>query len=481
MHFNELGLSASILKALKAKGYEEPTPIQAQAIPLVLEQNDLLGIAQTGTGKTAAFTLPIIEIIQTFDAPNLKYRYIRALILTPTRELAIQIDDNLKEYSKYTDIRHTAIYGGVKQHKQVRELEKGVHILVATPGRLLDLINQGYVDLQDLKIFVLDEADRMLDMGFIHDIKKLVKILPEERQSLFFSATMPENILQLSKSILHQPKKVEVLSKTNTADTVDQYVYHTDRQKKVDLLHHIISEKGLYQVLVFTRTKHGADKLARKLGKMDYRVSSIHGNKTQAQRQKSLKNFKENKVDILVATDIAARGIDIAKLGCVVNFDIPNEAESYVHRIGRSGRAGEDGMAISLCEPEELAFLKQINKLVKNSITVVEEHPYPSTTKPMTTQEKKEWNRKKQERRNSFFANRNKKSGDRRNHGKKKDRSQNERSNGEQSKDKSSSERKNKSKKSDNRSDKGRNEGSQNRPPHRKKKKKYQGGRNKRG
>jgi len=414
MHFNELGLSAPILKALKAKGYEEPTPIQEQAIPLVLEQNDLLGIAQTGTGKTAAFTLPIIEIIQTFDAPNLKYNYIRALILTPTRELAIQIDENLREYSKYTDIRHTAIYGGVKQFKQVRALKNGVHILVATPGRLLDLIDQGYVDLQDLKIFVLDEADRMLDMGFIHDIKKLVKMLPEERQSLFFSATMPDNIFHLSKSILHQPKKVEVLSKTNTAETVDQYVYHTDRQKKVDLLHHIIQEKGLYQVLIFTRTKHGADKLARKLDKLKYSVASIHGNKTQGQRQKALKNFKDNKVDILVATDIAARGIDIAKLGCVFNFDLPNEPESYVHRIGRSGRAGEDGMAISLCEPEELGFLRQINKLVKNSITVVNEHPFPSTTKPMTAQEKKEWNKQKQQKRNAFFANRNKKSGDRR-------------------------------------------------------------------
>ena len=404
--------------------------------------------------------------------------------------MAIQIDDNLKEYSKYTDIRHTAIYGGVKQHKQVRELEKGVHILVATPGRLLDLINQGYVDLQDLKIFVLDEADRMLDMGFIHDIKRLVKLLPEERQSLFFSATMPDNILQLSRSILHQPKKVEVLSKTNTADTVDQYVYHTDRQKKVELLHHIIEEKGLHQVLVFTRTKHGADKLARRLGKLDYRVASIHGNKSQAQRQKSLKNFKDNRVDILVATDIAARGIDIAKLGCVVNFDLPNEPESYVHRIGRSGRAGEDGMAISLCEPEELGFLRQINKLVKNSITVVNEHPYPSTTKPMSAQEKKDWNRQKQERRNAFFESRKKKkSGDKRNNsGKKKNRSGNDQPKGDKKRDgkktEGASQSKNKSKNSDWRKDRNdrRNESNDGRPPRKKKNKKnnYQGGRNKR-
>jgi len=409
MHFKDLGLIDPILRALRDKGYESPTPIQEQAIPLILERNDLLGIAQTGTGKTAAFTLPIIQLIKESDKDRLRDNILRALILTPTRELAIQIDDNLKEYSRHLKIWHTAIYGGVKQHKQVQSLRKGVHILVATPGRLHDLIEQGFVDLDDLKIFVLDEADRMLDMGFIHDINKLMRILPERRQSLFFSATMPKNILELSRKILYKPEKVEVLSKTNAAETVDQYVYNTDRDKKVDLLIHILEERGLHQVLIFTRTKHGADRLARRLGKAKYRVSSIHGNKTQAQRQKALQNFKQNKIDILVATDIAARGIDIAKLGCVINYDVPHEPESYVHRIGRSGRAGEDGMAISICEPEEIAFLKEINKLVKNTIKVVEDHPYPQTTKPMTAREKKEWNKAKLERRKAFFADRNKK------------------------------------------------------------------------
>lgn len=440
MHFNELGLSNPILKALKAKGYEQPTPIQAQAIPLVLEQHDLLGIAQTGTGKTAAFTLPIIELIKGNDGEGRRYRSIQALVLTPTRELAIQIDDNLKEYTKFTEIRHTAIFGGVKQHKQVQILDRGVHILVATPGRLLDLIGQGIIDLSEIEIFVLDEADRMLDMGFINDINKLLKLLPEQRQSLFFSATMPDNINQLSKRILHQPKKVEVLSKTNTADTVVQYLYHTDRVKKVDLLHHIIEEKGLYQVLIFTRTKHGADRLAKKLSKLKYSVASIHGNKTQGQRQRALKNFKDNSIDILVATDIAARGIDIAKLGCVINYDIPNEPESYVHRIGRSGRAGEDGMAISICEPEELAYLKDINRLVKNSITTVTDHPFPATTKPMTAAEKKEWNKEKQERKKAFFANRKKSPGGGRNgRGKKQEDKRDGRPSNEKRKDNRSS------------------------------------------
>ena len=408
MEFSKLGIIKPILKALSSKGYKSPTPIQEQAIPLILKKNDLLGIAQTGTGKTAAFAIPIIQRIQLGDEHRLRHRTLSALILTPTRELAIQIDDNLKDYSRYTGVKHTPIFGGVKQHRQVAALSKGVHILVATPGRLLDLIGQGFIDLSDIQVFVLDEADRMLDMGFIHDINKLLKLLPKRRQSLFFSATMPENILALSRRILFKPKKIEVLSKNKAADTVKQYVYYTERQQKTDLLKHIIEEKGLYQLLVFTRTKHGADKLARKLSKSKYRVASIHGNKTQHQRQKALKNFKANKVDILVATDIAARGIDIAKLACVINFDIPNEPESYIHRIGRSGRAGESGMAISLCEPEEVGFLKNINKLVKKSIIRVDDHPFPQTTKPMTEKEKKQWNKQKADKRKAFFESRKK-------------------------------------------------------------------------
>lgn len=408
MHFKELGLIDPILKALSKKGYEKPTPIQEQSIPIVLERKDLLGIAQTGTGKTAAFTLPIIQQIQVYDKKRLKNNHIRALILTPTRELAIQINDNLQQYTAFTEVKHTVIFGGVKQHRQVQALRRGAHILVATPGRLLDLIGQGIVHLDDIKMFVLDEADRMLDMGFIHDIKKIIRLLPKKRQSLFFSATMPDAIAGLSKDILNQPERVEIVPENKAADTVKQYVYKTERQQKTDLLRHIIEEEGLHQLLVFTRTKHGADRLAKKLSKAKYKVASIHGNKTQGQRQKALQNFKANKVDILVATDIAARGIDIAKLEYVVNYDLPNEPESYIHRIGRSGRAGESGIAISLCEPEELGYLKAINKLVNHSIVVIDDHPYPQTSNPMTEKEKKAWNKEKQARKKAFFENRSK-------------------------------------------------------------------------
>lgn len=408
MHFKELGLIDPILKALSKKGYEKPTPIQEQSIPILLKRKDLLGIAQTGTGKTAAFTLPIIQQIQIHDKKKLKENRIRALILTPTRELAIQINDNLTEYTSLTDVKHTVIFGGVKQHRQVKALNRGAHILVATPGRLLDLIGQRIIHLDDIKMFVLDEADRMLDMGFIHDIRKIIRLLPKKRQSLFFSATMPDAIAGLSKDILNQPERVEIVPENKAADTVKQYVYKTERQQKTDLLRHIIEEEGLHQLLVFTRTKHGADRLAKKLSKSKYKVASIHGNKTQGQRQKALQNFKANKIDILVATDIAARGIDIAKLEYVVNYDLPNEPESYIHRIGRSGRAGESGIAISLCEPEELGYLKAINKLVNHSIEIIDDHPFPQTTKPMTEQEKKAWNKEKQARKKAFFENRGK-------------------------------------------------------------------------
>ncbi len=408
MTFKELEVTEPILKALEDKNYSEPTPIQNKTIPLILKKHDILGCAQTGTGKTAAFAIPIIQHIHEKVEFKKFKPHLQALIVTPTRELAIQIDDNIREYSKYTDIKHTVIFGGVKQFSQVEKLRKGVHILVATPGRLLDLISQNIVRLDSIKIFVLDEADRMLDMGFIHDIKKLLKILPEKRQSLFFSATMPQNIVDLSKTILNNPKKVEVSPVSSTAETIQQFVYLTNKQSKKDLLVHILKNKDIEQVLLFSRTKHGADKIARNLQKKRISSAAIHGDKAQNQRQNALAKFKNGEIRVLVATDIAARGIDIDKLKYVINYDIPNEAESYVHRIGRSGRAGEEGNAISLCDPEELAYLKDIEKLINLKIEVVKDNPYPQTDKPMTHAEKKEFEKEKARRRQEFFANRKK-------------------------------------------------------------------------
>jgi len=408
--FEDLELVDPILRALEDKQYTEPTPIQAKAIPLVLDRRDVLGCAQTGTGKTAAFAIPIIQLIHQKDGDHRGFPILRSLIVTPTRELAIQIDENIKEYSKYTDIKHTVIFGGVKQGKQVDKLKKGVHILVATPGRLLDLIDQGYISLDDVRLFVLDEADRMLDMGFIHDIKKLLKILPEKRQSLFFSATMPQNIVELSNTILEDPIKVEVAQVSSAAETITQYLYYTNKQTKKDLLIHILKDESLDQVLLFSRTKHGADKITRFLKKEHVNAAAIHGDKAQNQRQKALSNFKSGDVRVLVATDIAARGIDIDKLRYVINYDVPNIAETYVHRIGRSGRAGEDGIAISICEPEENAYVKDIQRLIKQKLQVVDDNPFPQTDKPMSEAEKKEWNKEKQRRKQEFFANR-KKSG----------------------------------------------------------------------
>lgn len=406
MRFDELNIIKPILKALDEKGYTHPTPIQEKAIPLVLDRKDMLGVAQTGTGKTAAFSIPIIQIIQENEGIENKRPVIRSLIVTPTRELAIQIGENINDYAKHTNIRHTVIFGGVKQHAQVKSLQRGVHILVATPGRLLDLISQGLLKIDTVKLFVLDEADRMLDMGFIHDIKKLLKILPEERQSLFFSATMPQNIQELSQQILDNPVKVEVTPQSTTADTVQQYIYFTNRTTKKDLLEHIIKSEDIQQVLVFARTKHGADRIARNLTKVNLHASAIHGNKSQNQRQKALKDFKDGRLRVLVATDIAARGIDIDKLKYVINFDIPNEPETYVHRIGRSGRAGEKGIAIAISEPEENAYVKGIERLIGKSIKVIDDQPYPQTERPMTEAEKKEWNKEKQRRKQEFFASR---------------------------------------------------------------------------
>lgn len=407
MTFKVLQIIEPILKALDKKGYENPTPIQAKAIPLVLSRKDVLGCAQTGTGKTAAFALPIVQLIQQKEGHNKGGKAsLRALIVTPTRELAIQIDENIKAYSQFTSVRHAVIFGGVKQHKQVEQLKKGVHILVATPGRLLDLMSQGFISLEEVKLFVLDEADRMLDMGFINDIKKIIKVLPKQRQSLFFSATMPGNIVELSKTILHNPVKVEVSPASSTAETVQQYLYYTNRTDKKNVLLHILEKRQIQQALVFSRTKHGADRIARHLKKQNVSAASIHGDKAQNQRQKVLKLFKEGKITILVATDIAARGIDIDKLMYVINYDIPNQPETYVHRIGRSGRAGEEGIAISICEPEENAYVKDIERLIGFKIEVVEDTPYPQTEKPMTEAEKKEWNKEKQRRKQEFFANR---------------------------------------------------------------------------
>ena len=404
MKFENLKIVEPIMKALEEKGYESPTPIQEKSIPLVLQRRDVLGCAQTGTGKTAAFAIPIIQLIhQDYAGQPTK---VRSLIVTPTRELAIQIDDNIKSYSKHTNVRHTVIFGGVKQGAQVAKLKQGVDILVATPGRLLDLITQGYISLSDVKLFVLDEADRMLDMGFINDIKKLLQLLPKERQSLFFSATMPGNIVKLSNTILTDPVKVEVTPASTTAETVEQYIYYTNRPDKKKLLLHILEDKGIDQALIFTRTKHGADRVARDLKKSNISAASIHGDKAQNQRQKALTQFKEGRIRVLVATDIAARGIDIDKLKYVINYEIPNLPETYVHRIGRSGRAGEEGVAIAISEPEENAYVRDIERLTGTKIQVIDDSPYPQTDKPMTAAEKKEWEKEKQRRKQEFFANR---------------------------------------------------------------------------
>jgi len=411
MKFEDLNLIPPILKALRDEGYTEPTSIQEKAIPLVLKREDVLGSAQTGTGKTAAFAIPIIQHLASNHQKPSGKRKVTTLVVTPTRELAIQIGESFTAYARHTQIKNTVIYGGVGQGAQTEALRRGVDVLVATPGRLLDLMNQGYISLDDIRYFVLDEADRMLDMGFIHDIKKIIAKLPKSRQSLFFSATMPKNIVDLSQQILINPKKVAVSPVSSTAETIQQYIYMTNRENKKDLLFHILKDSSLKQVLLFSRTKHGADRIVRNLKKKNIECAAIHGDKSQNQRQKALKSFKNGQVRVLVATDIAARGIDIDKLRYVINYDIPNESETYVHRIGRCGRAGEDGISISICEPEENEFIRDIEKLIKQKIQVVNDNPFPQTDKPMTNAEKKEWEKEKQKRKQEFFANRNKKRG----------------------------------------------------------------------
>ena len=407
MKFEDLNLHPTLLKAVKDQNYVNPTAIQEQAIPLILKDNDVLGTAQTGTGKTAAFALPILHHLINEKSNNNKTK-IRALVVTPTRELAIQIGENFTDYAKYNNIKNTVIFGGVKQGTQTNALANGVDVLVATPGRLLDLMGQGFISLNDIGYFVLDEADRMLDMGFINDIKKLLEKLPKNRQSLFFSATMPNSILTLSSTILRNPKKIAVHQVSTTAETIQQSIYYTNKSDKKDLLFHILKNKDINQILVFSRTKHGADRIVRNLQKNNIEAAAIHGDKPQTQRQRALQSFKDYKVRVLVATDIAARGIDIDKLSYVLNYDIPNEPETYVHRIGRCGRAGEKGVSISICEPEENVYAKDIEKLIKQKIEAVQNHPFPQTEKPMNTQQKKESEKEKNRKKQEFFANRNK-------------------------------------------------------------------------
>ena len=374
--FKDLGVDKDILKALENEGYTHPTPIQEAAIPHMLRGDDVLGCAQTGTGKTAAFAIPIIQLLSERPA-NEKKRKIRSLILTPTRELAIQIEDSFKAYGKFSRLYSTVIFGGVGQKAQTDALQRGVDILIATPGRLLDLIGQGYVDLNYIELFVLDEADRMLDMGFVHDVKRLIKLIPEKRQSLFFSATMPPEIVKLAETILVHPKKVEVTPVSSTADTIKQYLYFVDKKNKNSLLLDLLKDTKIKTVLVFTRTKHGADKVVKFLNNHRITAEAIHGNKTQNNRQRALNNFKNQTTRVLVATDIAARGIDIDELEYVINYETSNVAETYVHRIGRTGRAGANGTAYSFCDIEEKAYLKDIEKLIGKKIPVIENHSYP--------------------------------------------------------------------------------------------------------
>ena len=369
MTFRELDIFEPILKALDDKEYKHPTPIQEQAIPIAIQGNDLVGIAQTGTGKTAAFAIPIIQQLE--QKSNKGRRNIKALVLTPTRELAIQIDECFQEYSKYTNLRHTVIFGGVNQKPQISELTRGVDILIATPGRLLDLISQGFISLNSVEHFVLDEADRMLDMGFIHDIKRLLPMLPKQRQTLLFSATMPQSIANLSKTILHNPKKVEVAPVSSVVDTIEQDLYMVEKPQKSELLLDILQEEPK-SVLVFSRTKHGADKIARILNKKGINCEAIHGNKTQNARQRALSNFKAGKTHVIIATDIAARGIDIANLELVINYDLPDVAETYVHRIGRTGRAGNKGAAMTFCSHEEYPMVRDIQKLTGKKLKKTE-------------------------------------------------------------------------------------------------------------
>ncbi|TCC98063.1 DEAD/DEAH box helicase [Pedobacter psychroterrae] len=376
MLFEELNLIEPILKALQTEGYTQPTPIQEQSIPSILASRDLLGCAQTGTGKTAAFAIPMLQLLSKPHTNTKIHKAIKALILTPTRELAIQIEESFKAYGKNLPLKHLVIFGGVGQKAQTDALHRGIDILVATPGRLLDLMNQGFINLRDIEIFVLDEADRMLDMGFIHDVKKVIAKLPAKRQTLFFSATMPKEIQTLANTILTNPVKVEVTPVSSTAEKIQQEIFYVDKNDKKNLLLHILKDKTIETALVFARTKHGADRIVKDLIKVGVKAEAIHGNKSQNARQRALTNFKAKITRILVATDIAARGIDVDELTHVINYELPNIPETYVHRIGRTGRAGLSGTALSFCDAEEKEFLDDIEKLIGLKVPVTEDHPY---------------------------------------------------------------------------------------------------------
>lgn len=389
MTFESLNLLPELLQAVRKMGYTAPTPIQAAAIGPVAQGRDLIGCAQTGTGKTAAFSIPILQRIS--GEVTKSHHPIRALILTPTRELALQIQDNFRSYGAFLPVRSTVIFGGVGQAPQVQALQKGVDVLIATPGRLNDLCNQGHIDLSKLEIFVLDEADRMLDMGFIHDVRKVIARLPQKRQTLLFSATMPQEIATLSQTILHDPIRVEVTPQSSTVDAISQKVYKIDKGNKKLLLHDILTKNNYPSVLVFTNTKHGANRVAETLTKSGIPAMAIHGNKSQSARVTALERFKSREIRVLVATDIAARGIDVNELPCVINYELPNVPETYVHRIGRTGRAGHRGIAISFCNFDELSYLKDIEKLIGKAVPEVKNHPWPmeifeATAKPQRNQ-----------------------------------------------------------------------------------------------
>ena len=373
--FAALPLERELLDAVRDAGYTDPTPVQTQAIPHVLAGRDVLGSAQTGTGKTAAFALPVIQ--QLAEATPAKgKRPIRALVLSPTRELAIQIDESFRTYGKHTDLRSTVIFGGVGQNPQVQALRRGVDVVVATPGRLLDLMGQGHVDLGKVEILVLDEADRMLDMGFIHDVKRILKAVPNRRQTLLFSATMPQEIVDLSEDILHNPVEVTIAPEKPAVETVEQAVYFVPKKQKQALLEHLLADHDITRALVFSRTKHGANRIVKKLERKGIRAEPIHGNKSQTARQRALKNFRTGKTRVLVATDVAARGIDVDDISHVIQFDLPNEPETYVHRIGRTGRAGAEGIALAFCDEGERAYLRDIERLIRTRVDIVREHPY---------------------------------------------------------------------------------------------------------
>jgi ATP-dependent RNA helicase RhlE len=382
MTFKDLGLDEALLRALQSEGYTQPTPIQEQAIPIVLDGDDLIGCAQTGTGKTAAFSLPILQYLLETPRDKTKARQIRALILSPTRELAIQIAENVDTYARHTGLRSAILFGGVPMHPQMTALRHGADILIATPGRLIDFANQGLVTLHHIEICVLDEADRMLDMGFIHDMKRIMAMLPQERQTLLFSATMSREVRDIADQFLYKPLQITIEPPKNRLDAIDETFYMVEKPAKVDLLRHLIQKHSIKKGIVFTRTKYGADKLSKLLERSNISTAAIHGNKTQNERQRALDAFKRGRIHILVASDIAARGIDIDDITHVFNYEIPEQAETYVHRIGRTGRAGATGIAISLCSRDERKYLNGIERQTKKRLTIVNEHPY-SHVKPM--------------------------------------------------------------------------------------------------